>query len=132
MAFVDDNKVEEVRWVLTEVRRWLTVFGRAAHEGLKDREEQTSVLRYLPLLLDVTRINAYHRVFGKSRKRIVGLVSEVIAVGKKENSRTARWFAAQVPSALEHFPSKLKRDKGLTGTGRQRKQNSLLTSGDGF
>jgi len=39
MALVDDDEVEEVRRVLAEIGRWLTILRWAAHERLKDREE---------------------------------------------------------------------------------------------
>ena len=53
MALVDHNKIKEIRRVFAKVGRRLAILGRAAHEGLKDRKEQASVLRHFPFFSDV-------------------------------------------------------------------------------
>jgi hypothetical protein len=58
VALVDDDEVEEVGGIVAEVGRGLAVFGRPAHEGLEDGEEQTGVLRNLRISSGVTRANA--------------------------------------------------------------------------
>ena len=64
VALVDDDEVEEVGRVLTKVRGP----ARAAHEGLKDGEEDAPVLWHLALLANVGRVNAYQRIFRKRRE----------------------------------------------------------------
>ena len=98
VALVDDDEVEEVRRVVTEVRAGLAILGRPAHEGLEDREEDAAVLRDLALLADVTGSNADERVFGESRERVVGLIGEDVAIRQEQDTRAARRLSAQVPA----------------------------------
>ena len=132
MALVDDDEVEEVRRILAEIGRRLAILGRAAHERLEDREEQAAVLRHLAFLADVLRFDAHQRVFWKRRERVVSLIGEDVAVREKEDARTARRFAAQVPAAVEEFPGDLKGDERLARAGGQREQDALLVGGDGL
>src|ERR1700730_874166 len=101
MALIDDDEIEEVRWVFAEIGRRLSVLRWTAHEGLEDSEKQTAVLRYPPLLADVLRLDPHHRILGKGGESIVGLVGENVAVSEEEDARPAGWFAAQVPAAAE-------------------------------
>ena len=60
MALVDDDEIEEVRWILAEIGRRLAILRRTAHERLKDGEEQATVLRHLSLLADVFGCDLHH------------------------------------------------------------------------
>ena len=83
MALVDDDEIEKVRRIFAEIRRWLAILRRAAHERLEDREEEAAVLRHLALLADVLRRDPHQRVLGKGREGIVGLIGEDVAVGEE-------------------------------------------------
>ncbi len=60
------------------------------------------------------------------------MVRQNVAVGEKENARTARGFAAQVPSRVEEFPCDLKRDEGLARACGEREQDALAVVRDGL
>src|SRR5207237_10291458 len=60
MALVDDDEVEEVGRILAKIRGRLAVPGRPAHEGLKDRKEEATVLGDPALLADALRLDPYH------------------------------------------------------------------------
>ncbi len=83
MAFVDDDEVEEVRRILSKIRRWLAIFGRTTHERLKDREEQAAFFGYLAFFLNVTWVDTHHRVLGKSPG--IGLDNCQLGVAKDQH-----------------------------------------------
>ena len=124
MAFVDDDEVEEVRRILAEIGRGVPVLWGAAHEGLEDREEQAGVLGHLAFLADVGRLDAHHRILGKGGEGVVRLVGQDVAIGQEQDARPARWFAAQVPTAVEELPGNLKSDEGLARAGSQGEQDA--------
>ena len=133
VTFVNCNEIEEVRWILAEIRRRLAVFRRAAHERLEDREEDTAVHRHFALLADVLRFNPHHRIVGERGKRreiIERLVRQIVPVCEKQDARTARRLVAQIPSSLKQLPSDLKGDGGLAGAGRERQQDTVITFRD--
>ena len=132
MAFVNDDEVEEVRRVIAEVGRRLPVLLRPAHERLKDREEDAAVLRHAALLADVRRIDPHQRILGECGEGVVGLVRENVPIREEQDARAARRLAAQVPPAVEKFPSKLERDERLARARRQREQDALLLRRDGL
>ena len=126
MALVNDDEVEEVRGILAEIGRRLAVFGRPAHEGLEDREEEAAVLGHLALLADVLGRDAHHGIFGEGGKGVVGLVGEDVAVGQEQDARTAGRLPAQVPAGMKQLPGDLKGDEGLARAGGQGQQDALL------
>jgi hypothetical protein len=130
MALVDHDEIEEVRWVLAEVGRGFAVPRRSAHESLEDGEEQAAVLRNSPFLANVARFDAHHRVFGKRGKSVVRLVGENVAVSEKQDARTPRRLAAQIPPAVKQLPRNLKCDERLARASRQRQQNARFFGGD--
>ena len=100
MALVDDDEIEEVGRIFAEVGRGLAVFRRAAHEGLEDGEEQAAVLRHLAFLADVLGLDAHQRILGEGGERsevVVSLVGEVVAVGEKQDARTAAGLGSALP-----------------------------------
>ena len=132
MALVDDDEIEEVGRILAEIRRGFAVLRRTAHEGLEDGEEQAGILWDLALLADVLRLDSDHCVIrerGERREIVIGLVGEVVAVGKEENARAACWFAAfpvgQVPSRIEKFPGDLEGNGCFSGAGGERQQHAV-------
>lgn len=90
MALVDDDEVEEVRWILAEVRRWLSVRVGAEHEGLKDRKEDAGIGRDFSGLTNRVRRDADTGIVGKLRQGVVGLIGKDVAVGEEQNARAAR------------------------------------------
>ena len=134
VAFVDDDEIEKIRWVLAKIRRRLPVPGRAAHEGLENGKEDGPVLRHPALLLDVIGRNAHQGIFRKSGKSIERLIGQRVAVGQKQNARAARGLGpglpvGQVPAAVKQLPRQLKRDKGLARAGCQRQQHAVAALG---
>src|SRR5665213_629471 len=127
VTLINDDEVEEVGWILTEVRRWRTVVIRfPTHERLKDCEEQATVLRDLSLLRDVGRVDAHECVLGESGERVVSLIGEDVSVGQKENARSAFRFSAQVPPTIEELPRNLESNECLAGACREREKNALV------
>src|SRR5690606_13789768 len=61
MTLVDHNEVKEIRRILTEIRGGMPILWRAAHEGLENREKETSVRGYSSFLADRLRIDARKR-----------------------------------------------------------------------
>src|SRR5438094_5664397 len=111
MALIDDDEVEEVRWIFSEVGTGVPILGWSAHEGLENREEDAAVLRHLALFADVPRLDPYQRVLGERREAVEGLIREDVPVCQKENAWAARGLAAQIPTAVEYLPGNLKGTK---------------------
>src|SRR5260221_6903033 len=124
MALVDDDKIKEVRGILTEIRRWLAVFRRAAHERLKNREEDASIGWHSVPSPNLIWRNPHQGILGESRKGVVCLVGENVPVREEEDARATRRFAAQVPAAVEKFPRNLKRNERFARAGGEREQNT--------
>src|SRR5258708_37089886 len=125
MALVDDDEIEEVRGIFAEIGGGVSIFGRAAHKGLEDGEEEARVLRHFAFLADFVGLDARHSVLGKSGEGVVSLVGEDIAVGEEENAGTSRRLAAQVPAAVKQLPCDLEGDKGFAGAGRESQEDAL-------
>src|SRR6185437_4727181 len=122
MTLVNDDEVEKVRWIPAEIG----CLSWATHKGLEDGEEETPVLRYLALLPNIVRLDPHQRIFRKGGKGIVGLICQYVPIGQKQNSRTARRLATQVPTAVKEFPGNLKGDEGLTRAGGEGEQDARL------
>src|SRR5437773_3359542 len=98
MTLVDDDEVEEVRRVLAEIRRPRAIFSRRpAHECLENGKEHAAILRHFSFLLYVFRPDSNQRIFRKRGERVVSLIRKDVSIREKQNSRTARWLACQVP-----------------------------------
>jgi hypothetical protein len=81
-AFVNDDEIEKVRRVFTEVGRRFSVLRGPAHEGLENGEEEARALRDLALLPDVLGLDSRQRVFSERSKRrevVVRLIRERIS-----------------------------------------------------
>ena len=78
VAFVDDDEIEEIPWVLVE--QALTV--RAGKHGLVDAEIDGAVFRGLAFGDDVALVL-------EGLEGVIGLIAQNIAVGEKENARVA-------------------------------------------
>jgi len=107
LAFVDDDKVEEIRRVVAEVgRRFAVLIFATAHEGLEDGEEHGGVFRHRPLLLDLSRFDAHQGIFANGTKIIEGLIGQHVAICQKQDARTLARLAPglQAPFALEQLP----------------------------
>ncbi len=128
MAFVDDDEIEEVGWILAEVGRGLAILRRTAHEGLEDGEEHAGVLWDFAFLANVVGADSFQRVFGKRGEGcevVVGLVGEIVAVGEEENTRAASRFSPalpirQIPAGIEELPRDLECNGCFPRAGGQR------------
>lgn len=90
MAFVDDDEVEEIRWIIAKVWRRNAVFRRTAHEGLKDSEKNARVSRDSALFVDRVRTDPGQGTVGERVERhevVVGLIGQVVAVREKQDAR---------------------------------------------
>ena len=85
-----------------------------------------------PRLADLIRRDAHQGILGESRKGVVSLIGQNVAVSQEQDARSPRRLAAQIPSALEQLPRQLEGDEGLAGAGGERQQNALPAVGDGF
>ena len=121
VALVDDDEVEEVPGVLSEVGRVV----RAAHEGLEDGEEDAAVRGYASVLCHAVGLDAHQSVLLEAAEVYHGLLGERVAVGQEEDART-RAGLLQVPSCLEEFPGDLEGDEGLASTCSEGEQDALL------
>ena len=131
MALVDHDEVEKVRRVVAEIGGRIALGVRAAHERLEDGEEQAAVFRHFAFLADVLGLDAHHRVLGKCRESVVGLIGEQVAVREEKDSRPARRFTGQIPSRMEKLPRDLERDERLACAGGEREQNPFPLLRDG-
>src|SRR5260370_27360760 len=86
MGLVDDDEIEEIRRILTEVRRRFAVLRWPAHERLEDGEEKAAILWDLALLANALRLDPDHCVFREGRECVVSLVGEDVAVGEEQDS----------------------------------------------
>ena len=127
VTLIDNDKVEEVRGIVTEVRRTL----RPAHERLEDREEHTAIGGHLALLADVVRVDPYQRIIGERAEGVVGLVGQDVAVGQEEDARATFPITLHVPTRMEELPSDLEGDGRFARAGGQGEQDALLVRGDG-
>ena len=128
MAFVDDDEVEEVARVLTEVRLATAL----AHEGLENREEDAAVHRDGLLLRDRRRIDPHERVLREGRERIECLIGEHVAVCQEQDPRAAASVTVEVPTGVEELPRELERDVGFARSGGEREQDPLVSVGNRF
>ena len=66
MTLIDDDEVEEIPLIFTEVRSRISVcIHRTTHKCLENREKNTSIFRHISLLSDITRIDPHQRIFWK-------------------------------------------------------------------
>ena len=86
MAFVDDDEVKEVRWIIAEPWRWIAVLWRTTHERLEDREEQAAVFRHLALLADRIRLDPHHGIFGECGEGVERLIGQNVAIMPQSSS----------------------------------------------
>ena len=105
---------------------------------MKDREENTAILRNSPLLTNVTRFNTHQRArlrILECRKCVECLIGEIIAVGQEQNARPALRFGIglavlQIPAAVIQLPRQLESNEGFAGTGGQREQHAVAPVGN--
>src|SRR5207244_3572037 len=83
MAFVNDDEIEEVGRVFTEIWGGVTIPRWPAHERLEDREKEAAVRWHAPSPAYGLRFDAYQRVLGEGGKRVVRLIGEDVAVCKE-------------------------------------------------
>src|ERR1700733_1896631 len=140
VALVDNDEVEEIRRIVPEVRRRLSVLRRTAHKRLENRKEDAGILRNLALLANLLRFDPGQSVLGKGGARgevVVGLVGQGVAVCKKEDARSASGFAStlpvvQVPTSAEELPGDLECNRGFTGACGQCQKHAVSTIGNGL
>ena len=89
MALINHNKIKIVARILAKVGCWLAVFIGTAHKGLKDGKEYAPIGGYLAILLNLIGFDTGKGAFGKGGKGVEGLICQDIAVGKKQDARTA-------------------------------------------
>src|SRR5262249_27742585 len=83
MTLVNNDKIEELGWVLAEVWRGLPVLHRTTHERLEYRKEEARILRDFALFADVLWLYSCQRGFREGRERrsiIKSLIREIVAV----------------------------------------------------
>ena len=83
MAFINDDEIEEIGRIFAEIWGGFSVFRRAAHKSLENREEKAAIFWDAAFLSNVVRIDAHECVFGECGKGVVSLIGQDIAVGEK-------------------------------------------------
>jgi hypothetical protein len=68
MTLVDNDEIEEVPRVISEIWGRVALGILSGHEGLEDSEKHACVLRYAALLSDFLRVDSHQRLILESCK----------------------------------------------------------------
>src|SRR4051812_41544664 len=97
---------------------------------LEDREEDACILWHTTFLCNLVRSNSNHRLVFERCERCkieVGLIGQIVPVGKKQHAGPPSWFTTEVPARLKQSPGTLKRNQCLASGGCERQKYALPT-----
>ena len=133
MTLIDHDEVKKVGRVLPKPGGGLAIQRRPTHEGLEDCDEHAGVGGHPAFLAQVIGFDPRQGVLlkgGKGGEVFEGLISEVVAVGQKQDAGPAVGFAGEIPAGGKQLPEDLEGDRGFAGAGGQRQQDAVLAGGD--